>query len=105
MVLANYFRRKWEEEAKEKVSEQRRRNKMNMWEWARKNGIPIDKLPESRIASWEFGEGYKMGYGEGCKQGVQEGIRLERQRLEKATIQTWAEERDIPLEELPEIFR
>ena len=105
MVLASYFKRKWAEEAKEKFSEQRRQNKMSMWEWARENGIPIDKLPESRIISWEFGEGYKMGYGEGYKQGVQEGTRLERQRLEKAAIQTWAEERDIPLEELPEIFR
>ena len=105
MVLASYFKRKWEEEANEKFSEQRRRNKMSMWEWARENGIPIDKLPESRITSWEFGEGYKMGYGEGYKQGVQEGTRLERQRLEKATIRTWAEERNIPLEELPEIFR
>lgn len=105
MVLASYFKRKWEAEAKEQILEQRRRNKVSMWEWARKNGIPIDKLPESGLISWEFGEGYKMGYGEGYKQGVQEGIRLERQRLEKSTIRAWAEERDIPLEELPEIFR
>ena len=46
-----------------------------------------------------------MGYGEGYKQGIQEGIRLERQRLEKTTIQSWAKERDIPVEELPDVFR
>ena len=76
-----------------------------MRKWAEKRGIPIDELPERGAISWQFGEGYRMGYSEGYKQGIQEGIRLERQRLEKTTIQSWAKERDIPVEELPDVFR
>ena len=105
MVLASYLKQKWEAERNQQFLDERRRNKASMRKWAEKRGIPIDELPERGTISWQFGEGYRMGYGEGYKQGIQEGIRLERQRLEKTTIQSWAKERDIPVEELPDVFR
>ncbi len=105
MVFAKYLEQKWAAEDRARALNRRLRNQAQMMKWAKEKGIPIDQLPESRITNCEFGDGYRDGYEEGHKQGVQEGIILERQRLEKNLIQAWAEERDIPIEELPDIFR
>ena len=105
MVFAKYLEQKWAAEARARGLNRRLRNQAQMMKWAKEKGIPIEQLPESRITSCEFGDGYRNGYEEGYKQGIQEGINLEHQRREKTIIQAWAEERDISLEELPDIFR
>ena len=105
MVFANYLKQKWEAEAIERATNQRHRNMGQMMEWAKERGIPLDELPESGITSSEFGNGYRSGYDKGYTHGVQEGMNLERQRLGKTIIQAWARERNIPFEELPDIFR